>query len=179
MINWDINDAIPDFSTSIDSIAKLKNESFVTAILPLNPFLQIQQDQNHNHRSFFVHPIHKSGVDKNSEIVALLCGGYSWDIELLSLLPIGVNGIVVEIRNTCNQTYSYQIDGPDVVFVGEGSKHEKTYEHMEVVRDLIPYSHSDFISTPGHCLYSIVRYETLYFVLIAFFMTTLYSFFSF
>jgi hypothetical protein len=30
------------------------------------------------------------------------------------LVPEGVNGIILVIENTCNQTRSYQIDGPEI-----------------------------------------------------------------
>jgi hypothetical protein len=44
--------------------------------------------------------------------VAFVDAGFAWDYALRLLLPEGVDGIVEEIENNCNQTFSYRIAGP-------------------------------------------------------------------
>lgn len=155
MLNWDVDDAIPRFDKLAETIEQFKNESLVTPIQSSNPF-DLNQNKTHNRYSFFVQPLHLNATDKHSEIVAFLCGAYSWDIELNNLLPTGVNGIIAEIHNSCNQVISYRIDGPEVHFLGEGSKHESKYNSMEVVRKLTTCWHPDDATTLDHCIYYIV-----------------------
>ena len=155
MINWDVDDAIPGFDKLVESIAQLKNESVVTPIQKSNPFDQ-SKNQTHNRFSFFVQPLHLDTTNKSSEIVAFLCGAYSWDIELNDLLPQGVNGIIVEIHNSCNQIISYSIEGPHVHFLREGPGHEAKYNSMEVIRKLTTCWHPDDAETPEHCIYYMV-----------------------
>ena len=55
---------------------------------------------------------------------------FAWDVEFGDLLPEGVNGVVVVVENTCNEVYTYVINGPEAEFVGEGDRHELGYEHL-------------------------------------------------
>jgi class 3 adenylate cyclase len=56
---------------------------------------------------------------------------------LTNLLPPGTNGIVCVIGNTCNQTFTYQINGLDTVYLGHGDKHEKKYNKYEVESEFV------------------------------------------
>jgi hypothetical protein len=47
-------------------------------------------------------------------VVAYIFSVVSWERYLVNLLPEGVNGMVVVLRNSCNQAFSYEINGPDV-----------------------------------------------------------------
>lgn len=106
--------------------------------------------------SFVCHPVHETLNDPNSPIVAILGGGIAWDFALRNLLPEGVRGISAVIKNTCQQSFTYELDGPDAFFKGEGELHDHNYASMEVAVNLALNSHADFNSTPGHCLYSMV-----------------------
>ena len=111
--------------------------------------------------SISIHPIHQVPGDYDSPVVAVLGGGTAWDYALRGLLPATVKGIHVVVRNNCNQTYTYKLDGQDAFFVEAGDLHESQYDDMEVRTSLSLWDDEDFISTPGHCVYSIVSNCTL------------------
>ena len=66
--------------------------------------------------SFFQVPIHENPHDSESKIVAIAGGGFAWDFALRFLLPDNVEGIIVEIQNSCNQTSLYELIGYDAFF---------------------------------------------------------------
>lgn len=96
-------------------------------------------------QSVLIHPIYKGfgdckgtncepviddGVDYSQEIGALAVAVLPWDRYLSKLLPQGVNGIYVVLRNTCGDLFSYQINGPEAIFLGEGDHHNPDYDDM-------------------------------------------------
>jgi Adenylate and Guanylate cyclase catalytic domain len=49
---------------------------------------------------------------------------------LRNILPHGSNGIQIVFSNPCTESFTYQINGPDVVYNGVGDKHDKKYDGM-------------------------------------------------
>ena len=151
------------------ALLELKNESLFTAVQPYSPSASTtdaEHDRMHSSRhnsdvnyphSFIATPIHEIPNDADSKIVGNIGGLFAWDYTLRNLLPNNVNGIIVEIRNTCNQSNMYALVGYDAFYLGDNATKESVYEDMEVVRDLSISSHPNFITTPGHCRYTIVR----------------------
>jgi hypothetical protein len=170
LINWNIA-SDPNFDALFRAVIELKNETLVSLVRPYTgvPAALTQEEHEAMHskltedsqtdhpHSFVYTPIHKVVGDYNSEIVAIVGCGAAWDASLRNLLPEGVEGILSVIRNSCNQTYTYEISGRDAFYLGEGDQHEEKYGHKEVVVDLALHTHPNFTSTPGHCKYSMVR----------------------
>jgi hypothetical protein len=82
---------------------------------------------------------------KNSTLVGLLNAAVYWRNIIRNSLPTGSNGITVVFNNTCTKSFTYQINGPDVVFVGVNDKHDTKYDHFQVsskITDLEDYSYT-------------------------------------
>ena len=47
-----------------------------------------------------------------------------WRTYLEDLLPPGADGIYVILENTCDQQYTYQVDGVNSRFIGHGDLHD-------------------------------------------------------
>lgn len=107
------------------------------------------------------HPVHEMVDDPNSQIVAFLGGGFAWDFALRNLIPDEVGGITVVIQNSCNQTYTYEVNGKEAFFKGTGDLHEAKYVSLNETVNLWPSTDPKYVSTPGHCLYSMVRTHEL------------------
>lgn len=105
------------------------------------------------------HPIHEDPTDPTSEIVGLVNSGIALDASLLHLLPRGVEGIIAVIKNNMNQSVTYEIIGPDAVYLGEGDLHEAIYNDMRYDVDLALHTNPDYLTTPGNVLYHMVRLE--------------------
>jgi hypothetical protein len=169
LINWDLVSSEPLYLDLINALIALKNES-VTSDLDNYGGTGILTEQEHNAmhsalpnsdssfpHSFLFAPVYKIPGDQESKIVAYIGGGFAWDFALRFLLPDNIQGLVVELRNSCNQSSIYELMGHDAFYLGKNATHEPMYNEMEVVRDLSPSTHPNFATTPGHCRYSMVR----------------------
>jgi class 3 adenylate cyclase len=105
-------------------------------------------------------PVFEICNDDSSRPRAILMAMIAWDRYLINLLPRGTSGITCVIRNTCNQSYSYEINGQYSSYVGPGDYHDENFDHTERV---IPfYVQEDPVTSmlPGHCLYSLHIYAS-------------------
>jgi hypothetical protein len=55
-----------------------------------------------------------------------------WRDMLTNLLPPGSDGILIVFENECNPTFSFQVNGPEVDYLGRGDFHAGKYEKMEI-----------------------------------------------
>jgi hypothetical protein len=106
-------------------------------------------------------PIFDSFDEGTQEMVGLLTCVIYWRTYFEDILT--ENAIVdVVLVNTCDQTYTYEINGPDVNYLGAGDLHNSKFDEF-----LVP-KNSDFyfqgatgeIDTEGSCLYSIQVYPS-------------------
>lgn len=110
---------------------------------------------NHPH-TVLLHAIPQAIDDPNSPIVGNTGAGIAWDFALRNLLPSTVRGIVVIIENSCDQLFTYNIDGSDAFYQGEGDFHDRKFDHMKVTTHLTLHIPSKWDSSSGHCHYSMV-----------------------
>jgi hypothetical protein len=75
-------------------------------------------------------------------------------LHFLGLLPEGVEGVLLVLRNSCGQTQSFYLRGPEVEFLGRGDLHDTKYDSDRVTVDLAEsYPDPDVArSATGHCL---------------------------
>ena len=113
--------------------------------------------------SFLMHPIYPTLTnqlqDRNA-VVGFLVAVLPWDIYFANILSQGVNGIVVVLHNTCGEHFTYEINGPDVVFVGKGDLHDKTYDSLQVESDFAPFVQHNFSDAKEHCEYDFRIYPS-------------------
>jgi hypothetical protein len=69
-------------------------------------------------------------------LVGLLLAVLLCDKFLSGQLPKGVNGVCVVITNTCDQAFTYIVNGPIAVYVGPGDVHQTDYDYLEEKIDL-------------------------------------------
>jgi signal transduction histidine kinase/CheY-like chemotaxis protein len=99
-----------------------------------------------NYSSFFYDNGDKENIGgvSSSPVIGLLTVLFCWRDFIRDILPHSEsNGIMVVFENQCNQTFTYEVDGPNAVFLGEGDLHDPQYSHMAKgtnVSDLAPYS---------------------------------------
>ena len=142
-INWNIA-SVPDYDAVVQTVLELKNETAVTRVrkyvsvgTALKPeeheamHSKLPESQVEHPHSFLFHPVHEDVTDYNSRIVGILVCGVAWDASLLNLLPDNVDGIHAVIKNNCDQAYTYEINGPEAIFMGEGDNHERKFDDHE------------------------------------------------
>jgi class 3 adenylate cyclase len=173
--NWNVN-SLEFIEALLRSAIQLRNESLWTNVRPYTTagvsFTPEQHAAMHSNRegsqpdqphSFVFRPVFRSLQDNTSEAVAILTLPVAWDVPLRHALPESVNGINVVLRNTCNQSFTYLLNGPDALYIGEGDLHDTTYDDLGMSVDLWESDHPDYITVGNHCLFSLTVYPTVEF----------------
>jgi hypothetical protein len=101
-------------------------------------------------------PIFEQTGDRGN-VVALLHATVPIDIFFRDSVPVGTDDIVLVLTNTCNQTYSYLIQGPDLVFLSDSDLHDTKYDEHEVRQE---FRTGDAQETTGYCPWTIHLYPT-------------------
>jgi hypothetical protein len=68
-------------------------------------------------RSVAAQPVYNKLDASTKKIVGYLYSIVSWKYYLSDLLPKGVNGVYVVLRNSCNQSVTYRLNGNEVRFI--------------------------------------------------------------
>lgn len=68
--------------------------------------------------------------EPNSTVVGILASSFFWKTFLINILPLGERGMVVVFSNTCNQSFTYQINGHEAEYIGIGDQHDPQFDHM-------------------------------------------------
>ena len=83
---------------------------------------------------------HHSGDKQNSDsedVVGIFSLSVYWRDTIKNILKDGSHhGLIVVFENPCNPPFTYQINGPDVVFLGAGDLHDDEYDHMAIKRNM-------------------------------------------
>jgi hypothetical protein len=64
--------------------------------------------------AFFFQPVFREPYNDASEIVGTINAMLPWDRYFANLLPKGVKGITIVLKNTCGQSFTYYLDGNKV-----------------------------------------------------------------
>jgi Adenylate and Guanylate cyclase catalytic domain len=76
-------------------------------------------------------------------LVGLMTISIYWREIITNVLSPGSNGVIIVVDNDCTDSFTYQIDGPNVTYLGVLDKHDKNYDDFVVttkVVDLHEYS---------------------------------------
>eukprot|EP00934_Nitzschia_sp_Nitz4_P009338 Nitzschia sp. Nitz4//scaffold173_size47512//39053//44677//NITZ4_007167-RA/size47512-processed-gene-0.41-mRNA-1//-1//CDS//3329538829//9328//frame0 len=103
--------------------------------------------------------------DDNATVVGALGAFIFWQVYLEDVLSDDEATVLVVLENTCNQTFSYKVDGVKAQYVGSGDLHMRHYDNMFLESQygmLLQYNGNAEDSLPeDHCLYRIRVYPTL------------------
>jgi hypothetical protein len=69
---------------------------------------------------------------KGHELLGFFGLSIYWRDLLSNLLPPGSNGITIVFENECSPTFSFQVNGPDVDYLGPDDFHDTKYDSMEI-----------------------------------------------
>jgi class 3 adenylate cyclase len=71
-----------------------------------------------------------------NQLVALLSGIIYWRSLIRDILPKGSNGIHLVFSNPCTKSFTYEINGPKVRFLGGADHHQSKYSSKGISRSL-------------------------------------------
>uniref|UniRef100_A0A7S3L4M9 Phosphodiesterase n=1 Tax=Amphora coffeiformis TaxID=265554 RepID=A0A7S3L4M9_9STRA len=91
-----------------------------------------------------------------ANVVGILTVGTNLDLFTTGFLPNDVTGIMVVFRNTCNQNFTYVVNGKESTYVGPGDLHQEEFESFEVKVNLTDHD----TALAGECLFTQSIYPT-------------------
>ena len=71
-----------------------------------------------------------NGPDK--QMKSVLTAYVYWQAFFQDILSEDAVGVYVTLKNSCNQSFSYEINGKTATYLGKGDLHERKYDHMMV-----------------------------------------------
>mgnify|MGYP005847545603 CR=1 FL=1 len=108
--------------------------------------------------SIAAQPVFEALQAPSSSRSGLKVAGYiysviDWTVHLHNLLPEGVNGIIVVLRNSCDQSYTYELNGNQATLLAKGDIHNPSFNRQGKVIDFANfYFDPNLTSTQeGHC----------------------------
>mmetsp|Transcript_8004 Transcript_8004/g.20080 ORF Transcript_8004/g.20080 Transcript_8004/m.20080 type:complete len:1233 (+) Transcript_8004:204-3902(+) len=123
----------------------------------------------------FIYPVYATVTDavktfnvQWAQEVALVVSYFYWRDFLKDILPEGERGLVVVIGNACNQSFTYQVNGADPVYLGPGDLHDPAYDDTEIRYNLKELSAANSgkkgtysgLRINGFCPYTITTYAS-------------------
>jgi len=118
----------------------------------------VHDDSEHPH-SALLSPVYPSfntlGLHDRDDLAGFILAILPWDTYFSNLLVEGVNGVIVVLHDTCGYTFTYQINGPEAVYLGEGDLHEHKYDHLEIDVEFAPFLKHNFSDVHEHCEYDL------------------------
>jgi hypothetical protein len=111
--------------------------------------------------SRMIYPIFESLHQEDSTIVGMIINVLPWDKYLENILPEGVVGVTCVLHNTCDQSYTFLLNGPNVTYQGKGDFHQTNYDNFEQHIDLSVYGGAiDPVGSGSNCMYRMTVYPT-------------------
>jgi len=72
----------------------------------------------------------------DSKVIGILASSFFLRSFLENILPNGERGLVVVFENTCNQTFTYEVNGHEAEWLGPGDRHDTQFDYLGYTKDL-------------------------------------------
>jgi hypothetical protein len=104
----------------------------------------------------------------NNTLVGVITSNVYWREIISNALPPGSYGVVVVVDNACSVSFTYQINGPNVMYLGIFDKHNNDYDYLVVAANITDlgafiFHKSDYSGAPldkDFCPYTIRLYPS-------------------
>jgi hypothetical protein len=131
---WYKGDILEDYGAGIDSEQR-------------KLYTEIDQkvEEKYVPHSYIMQPVFET-FDKDAKIVALIIGIIPWQKYFQNLLPDGVNGFVIDVKDSCGAEITYLINGEDAILLGVGDLHDPSYDYLKVSHTFAKFGGVDAIA---------------------------------
>jgi class 3 adenylate cyclase len=113
--------------------------------------------RDHHPRSYAIQPVYQD-FSHDSKLTGFVFAVVSWDTYFLNVLPKGTNGFIVQIEDTCGTTFSYRLDGPEAIFLGEDFSTDPDYDHLVQTAEFVEFARFEGVAVSEYitqCSYRI------------------------
>ena len=75
----------------------------------------------------------------NTNVVGILTAGIQWDTFFMNLLRKSARGVVIVVKTTCGDVFTYEVTGIESHFMGYGDLHDSQYNGHVYETDFEPF----------------------------------------
>lgn len=115
------------------------NDQFFNLYLPRSQYRHRNDAVLLDAATPLAYPVFDSFDLETRKLVAILSSNIYWRLYFRDILPENSRGVIVVLRNTNDQVFSYRIDGHVATFLAEGDLHDSNYDSLEVKADVAAY----------------------------------------
>jgi hypothetical protein len=162
-VNYDLK-ANEDYQ-KLEAYVDENRVAAISAVVDMADVLGESYEDNDDEipRSIALQPIFSDLTD-TSIIVGHYMAVVEWSNFFSDVLHEGANGVIVVLKNSCGQAFTYVVNGSEATFVGEGDQHDSDfnkYRRSAEIFDLSDADHDhDHDEGDEHCFYSVDVYPT-------------------
>jgi len=165
IINLDLY-SHPVFERTINDVLeiehKLLSQTFNTEFLLEHSDVH-DYDDGHP-RSMVLQPIFDTFKTSAARVVGFLVGEVAWEKFFVDELPEGINGVLVDVKGTCGDEFTYIINGHSAMLFGMGDLHDPKYDYLKQVFEFAEFARYDGEADDDlrgiHCEYTLAIYPT-------------------
>lgn len=130
--------AVLEIATDLAGGEGTNSDIVITLAIQLGQYRHQLDQYLNNPSSAMVYPVFDS-FSQEKQVAGFLLVNLFWSVYFKDVLPEDSLGYIVVLENSHNQTFSYQVDGPHVQYVGQGDSHSSKFDDMKVEADVSKY----------------------------------------
>jgi hypothetical protein len=108
-------------------------------------------------------PVFDGFKEATRNVTGLLIGQMEWEFFFEDILAADSGDVLVEVKNTCGDEFSYIITGRSATFKGEGDLHDPKYLHLKQVHEFAEFARingTEDNDSSDNCEYTIAVFPT-------------------
>jgi hypothetical protein len=115
------------------------NDQFFNLYLPRSQYRHKNETVLLDAATPIAYPVFDSFDLQTRKQVGLLSSNIYWRLYFHDILPENTAGVIVVLKNTDEQVFSYRIDGSEASFLGAEDLHDSKYNSLQVKADVAAY----------------------------------------
>lgn len=115
------------------------NDEFFNLYLPRGQFRHRNDTVLLDAATPLGYPVFDSFDLATRKLVAVLSANIYWRLYFRNILPENSVGVIVVLKNTADQVFTYRIDGKEVTYLAPEDLHDSKYNSLEVSADVAAY----------------------------------------
>jgi hypothetical protein len=132
----------------------------ISAVFPIAELLgKAYPSDSEAPKSIVLEPIYADFQD-TSPAVGHYLAVVEWANFFSDILHQGANGIVVVLKNSCGQVFTFVVNGSEVTYIGNGDHHDSEYNEHRRSAQIFDPSATIRDQEDNHCFYSIDVYPS-------------------
>jgi len=163
IINLDLH-SHPELGRTMNDVLEIEHK-LLSGVVDVDFLLDYAavEKVDENPRSFILQPIFQSFA-KSAMVTGFLVGELAWDSFFVDVLPVGTGDVLVNVRGTCGNEFSYAVRGHKAIYYGDGDLHDAKYDSLKYTSEFAEFARYDGEADDDlrgiHCEYSFEIYPT-------------------